>query len=284
MTLKQAFTMWACAPRNTVLAAKSRDAVQRVLMKKYNDMDLEVFTESFCRRIFSQSSERQEVKVKAASILVYLLQWGGDNGHCQRPTFTYEIAASTPEVESEPPTVTLKPEVLAKRQAELAEREEQKEEQPMEEKKKTRGKQPIPVAQIDPETLALVKVWPSRCEAERGTGACNIDRAIAKKRMAGGYFWCMPDDAEGFKPNPLSNRAPKSADKPKAKPKPSPSTGNANHRGQSPCTSQAAHTGDSPHDSRAAHDITVFTDQEIIDEIKRRGWQGNITMTINITL
>jgi len=29
MTLKQAFTMWARAPRNTVLAAKSRDAVRR---------------------------------------------------------------------------------------------------------------------------------------------------------------------------------------------------------------------------------------------------------------
>ena len=172
MTLKQAFTMWACAPRNTVLAAKSRDAVQRVLMKKYNDMDLEVFTESFCRRIFSQSSETQEVKVKAASILVYLLQWGGDNGHCQRPNFSYEIASATPVTKPEPPQVTVKPEALAKRQEELAQREnkEQKEEQPMEEHKKTRGKQPIPVAQIDPETLTLVKVWPSRCEAERGTG------------------------------------------------------------------------------------------------------------------
>ena len=263
MTLKQAFTMWACAPRNTVLAAKSRDAVQRVLMKKYNDMDLEVFTESFCRRIFSQSSESQELKVKAASILVYLLQWGGDNGHCQRPTFTYEIAASTPEVEPEPPTVTVKPEALAKRQEELAQREnqEQKEEQPMEEKKKTRGKQPIPVAQIDPETLALVKVWPSRCEAERGTGACNIDRAIAKKRMAGGYFWCMPDDAEGFKPNPLSNRAPKSADTPKPKPSPKPKV-----------------------EVPVKNDITQFSDNELIAEMKRRGWKGNVTMTINITL
>ena len=265
MTLKQAFTMWACAPRNTVLAAKSRDAVQRVLMKKYNDMDLEVFTESFCRRIFSQSSESQDMKVKAASILVYLLQWGGDNGHCQRPTFTYEIAASTPEVAPEPPKVTVKPEALAKRQEELAAKEQPKEqpkeEQPMEEQKKTRGKQPIPVAQIDPETLALVKVWPSRCEAERGTGACNIDRAIVKKRMAGGFFWCMPDDAEGFKPNPLSNRAPKSADTPKPKPSPKPKV-----------------------EVPVKNDITQFSDQEIIAEMKRRGWKGNVTMTISIDL
>ena len=73
MTLKQAFTMWAFAPRNTVLAAKSRDAVQRVLMKKYNETDLSEFTEPFSQRIFVQSSETQEMKVKAASILVHLL-------------------------------------------------------------------------------------------------------------------------------------------------------------------------------------------------------------------
>lgn len=265
MTLKQAFTMWACAPRNTVLAAKSREAVQRVLMKKYNDIELEQFTESFARRIFSQSSESQEMKVKAASILVYLLEWGGDHGHCQRPTFTYEIAASTPEVAPEPPKVTVKPEALAKRQEELAAKEQPKEqpkeETTMEEQKRTRGKQPIPVAQIDPETLALVKVWPSRCEAERGTGACNIDRAIAKKRMAGGFFWCMPDDAEGFKPNPLSNRAPKSADTPKPKPSPKPKV-----------------------EVPVKNDITQFSDQEIIAEMKRRGWKGNVTMTISIDL
>ena len=265
MTLKQAFTMWACAPRNTVLAAKSREAVQRVLMKKYNDIELEQFTESFARRIFSQSSESQEMKVKAASILVYLLEWGGDHGHCKRPTFTYEIAASTPEVAPEPPKVTVKPEALAKRQEELAAKEQPKEqpkeETTMEEQKRTRGKQPIPVAQIDPETLALVKVWPSRCEAERGTGACNIDRAIAKKRMAGGFFWCMPDDAEGFKPNPLSNRAPKSADTPKHKPSPKPKV-----------------------EVPVKNDITQFSDQEIIAEMKRRGWKGNVTMTISIDL
>ena len=264
MTLKQAFTMWACAPRNTVLAAKSRDAVQRVLMKKYNETDLTEFTEPFSQRIFAQSSETQEMKVKAASILVYLLQWGADHGHCERPNFSYEIASATPVAEPEPPKVTVKPEALAKRQEELAQREnqEQKEEQPMEEQKKTRGKQPIPVAQIDPETLALVKVWPSRCEAERGTGACNIDRAIAKKRMAGGFFWCMPDDAEGFKPNPLSNRAPKSADNPKPK----------------------IHLGKPKVEAPVKNDITQFSDQEIIAEMKRRGWKGNVTMTISIDL
>ena len=36
MTLKQVFTMWACEPGHTALAARSHDAVQKILMKKYN--------------------------------------------------------------------------------------------------------------------------------------------------------------------------------------------------------------------------------------------------------
>ena len=93
MTFSQAFTQWAVAPRNTVLAAKSRDAVRRVLMKKWGDIELEQFSETFARRIFRESREPLELLVKAASILVYVLQWGGDHDHCRRPKFTYDIAS-----------------------------------------------------------------------------------------------------------------------------------------------------------------------------------------------
>ena len=79
----------------------------------------------------------------------------------------------------------------------------------MSNEKKPRGKQPKPVAQLDPTTLQVVKVWPSRCEAERETGACNIDRCIAHHRMSAGYYWCQPDEVDGFKPNPLSGNQPK---------------------------------------------------------------------------
>ena len=201
MTLKQAFTLWANAPRNVVLAAKSREAVQRVLMKKWNDIDLEQITPAFAERIFSQSSEPKEMKIKAASILVYLLQWGGDNGHCQRPTFDYTIAnaQAVDEPETETEQTNDKP----------------NEETTMEQEKKPRGKQPKPVAQIDPETLKVVKVWPSRCEAERQLGACNLDRCIAKHRMSAGFYWCAPEDADTFKPNPLSGHQP--TEKKKAK-------------------------------------------------------------------
>lgn len=66
------------------------------------------------------------------------------------------------------------------------------------------GKAPIPVAQLDPKTLAVIKIWTSRSEAERETGACNLDRAVKNARLAAGFFWCSPENVETFKPNPKS--------------------------------------------------------------------------------
>jgi len=252
--------MWAMAPRNTVLAAKSREAVQRVLMKKYNDIELEQFTESFARRIFSQSSESQEMKVKAASILVYLLEWGGDHGHCKRPTFTYEIAASTPEVAPEPPKVTVKPEALAKRQEELAEKEQPKE-QPKEETtmeeqpKRPRGKQPRKVCKLDPETLKVIATYDSLKEACEKNDIKKIDGALKKHQRCHGFYYCYAEEADTFKPTtPMNVTKTESAPKPKPSPAPKKSS------------------------------LADFTDAEIIDEMKRRGWKGSISFTLNVNL
>lgn len=252
MTLKQAFTMWACAPRNTALAAKSRDAVQRVLMKKYNDIDLEQFTEPFVRRIFTQSSETQEVRVKAASILVYVLQWGGDHGHCQRPTFTYEIGSAKEQATIAEPEPEPTPE-----QAEQP-KEQPKEETTMEEQKRTRGKQPRKVCQLDPDTLQVVATFDSITAGCKAVGVKNLDRSIKKHQRAGGYYWAYPEDVEGFKPTAqltTSRIITKTSTKPKPKV-----------------------------EVTVKNDITQFSDDELIAEMKRRGWKGNVTMTISIDL
>ena len=261
MTLKQAFTMWAFSPKNTVLAARSRDAVQRVLMKKWNDIELEQFTESFSRRIFYQSTEPLEMKVKAASILVHILQWGADNGHCNPPTFTLSIASEEHKraVEDKSQNTNDTPK---KKRIIVPLLTDIKTEEDME-PKKTRGKQPKPVAQLDAKTLQVIKVWPSRSEAERELGACNLDRAIIRKRMAAGFFWCSPEDADSFTPNPKLNLSPKP--EPRLKPKPSPATKNE------PTT-----VDDNAVRNAASKALEVFTDNELLDELDRRGWQGEL--------
>ena len=288
MTLKQAFTIWAYSPGNTVLAAKSREAVQRVLMKKWNDIGLEQFTEQFCRRIFYQSTESLELKVKAASILVYVLQWGSDNGPCQRPTFTLAIAREEHERAEKDKG---QPDDDSRDPLEGIDfNDETKTEEDMEQKK-TRGKQPKPVAQLDAKTLQVIKVWSSRSEAERELGACNLDRAINRKRMSAGFFWCSPEDAEGFQPNPLSKYAPKTqpkkqtnAEKQQAKVKNNFPTAVAT-LAPTPKPDDAT---DVPNDNQrgtAAHEaLEVFTDDELLEELDRRGWQGELRKVQIVTI
>lgn len=291
MTLKQAFTIWANAPCNIVLATRSRDAVQKVLMKKYSDTDLNEITPELARRIFTESTEVQELKSKAASILTHVLQWGSQNGHCKAPVFDYSIASPEEPVKKKPK----KPSAFQRAVIEgaLTERpsasdpdDKPKDETNMSNDKKMRGKAPMPVAQLHPETLEVIKVWPSRSEAERELGACNLDRAIARKRMSAGFYWCAPEDADRFEPNPMSKFAPKSKSRPKPKaeskpaaepdPKPAPDevpVSVAASAPQSPCAPSAA-----------AQALAVFTDKELKDELVRRGWHGRLSRIEEMTL
>lgn len=286
MTLKQAFTQWANAPRNVVLAAKSRDAVQRVLMKKWNDIDLEVITPTFAERIFSQSSESKELKIKAASILVYLLQWGGDHGYCQRPTFDYTIANVLPKSvtagdvpQNEKDSHVLPPsdidplaginfdepkdvaDALLEQSARIM-NDKPKEETNMENKEQSAAKK---VVQIDAKSLEPIKIWDSACQVKREIGVGNIKRAIDNRSLSGGFFWCYAGSEKDFKPaEKKRNGRPSAPNSSAAKPKPV-----VNHPANA-VTEKA--------------DITAFTDDELVAEIKRRGWKGTLSMTVNIDL
>ena len=307
MTLKQAFTLWANIPRNLVLATRSRDAVQRVLMKKYSDIDLEQITQGFAERLFSQCSEAQELKTKAASILVYLLQWGGDNGYCQRPTFDYTIATSevqpsdtvgtAPAVAKgeDDSTEGLSPSVSPAPESGQQSEELTKPEEIMEPKKerKPAGRKARPLAQIHPDTLEVVKVWPSLSEAERETGACNLDRVITLLRKSVGFYWCNAEDADTFKAR-LDEKKQKTAErkqarpqvKASAQPKPKKESSTESTQGTVPAVTSvspvgehaASHQGQSPcaPANAASKALAVFTDDELLAELDRRGWQGEL--------
>lgn len=248
MTLKQAFTIWSNMSNNIVLAAKSHTAVQRVLMKKWSDIDLEQITPTFARKVFTQSSEAQEMKAKAASILVHILNWGAENGHCKRPTFDYTIANDDEPKKTEPIPVP---------KAELAAREEPKKDITMEQDKTTkRGRAPRPFAQIDPQTFEVIKVWPTMKEAERALGACNIDRAARLLRKSAGFYWSDAADAATFEKR-MDGKT----------------------RGFEPVQQRPA-VAPKPEEQQintAAHDaLEVFTDDELLAELDRRGWQGEV--------
>ena len=320
MTLKQAFTLWANAPKNIALAAKSRGEVQRVLMKMYSDIDLEQITESFARRIFEQHSNLpQETLTKAAAVLVYLLKWGAENGHCQAPTFDTSVAY-----------VCLPEKPLSKEAYEHATMGEYANQKPA----PVRNKRPV--AQIDTKTLQVIKVWPSVTQAHNESHIKNIERAIERRGIAGGYFWCDEKDVATFKPaeRKTANKAPKTKAAPKPKPKPDevpvsvaaanveyvPKFKVGDHVWAKKPKDLAGRTGyikaifnpkkeydvafgaelwivpeddlelvNEPVMTEPITKISIdaladFTDQQLIDELIRRGYKGTLSITKQITL
>ena len=108
-----------------------------------------------------------------------------------------------------------------------------------------------PVAQLDAETLEVIKIWPSRYDAEEELASSNIKTAIKLKRKAKGYYWCDADDAADFKPAPPKHR----------------STGKSAEKQPKVCKS-----------------LADYTSAQLMQELERRGWKGELTRQLNITI
>ena len=166
--------------------------------------------------------------------------------------------------------------------------------------KKPRGRTPRPVAQISPETMEVVKIWPSITDAERETGACNLDRAVSLLRRSADYYWSNPDDAATFKQRleekqrQMTERQKEQAErmrkkiKPKAKAektavKPSPAVKVSVTQDPTPPT-VTQRQYEQPINDTASITLDGFTDDELMDELDRRGWQGELTRTQIVTI
>ena len=132
------------------------------------------------------------------------------------------------------------------------------------EPKKTRGKQPRQVCQIDPKTLQVIHTYDSGSSACRITGAKNLDRAIKKLTTAGGYYWQYPEDVPTFAER-LKQKQQTAAREDEvpvlslADPEPEPVV-------------------------KIAHDLSNFSDQELFAELERRGYQGELQVIKKVTI
>ena len=226
MTLKQAFTMWAATPGNTVLAARCRNAVNMILMKDYGETEIGLINETFARRIFDESKAPQELKTPAASILVFVLKWGHEHDYCLMPTFDYSIASSKTEkkaIKKKEPTV-------------------------MAEGKPKGGRQAKKVCALDPETFQVIKTYDKITDACKKNGVKNIHKAIKGHYKAAGLYWAYPEDVEGFEPKTYS--VPEEMKQKLNK----------------------------------QLDITQISDEDLIKEIRRRGWTGELSITKKVNL
>lgn len=196
------------------------------------------------------------------------------------------------------PTVRVKPEALARRKAELkARKSETKTEKNMDEKK-TRGKQARKICQIDAETLQVIKTYDSCSEGCRAAGVKNIDRAIKRLQLAGGYYWQYPEDVATFADRLAAKRAAKPQNK-TAKPKPKVESDAEKQQAKvknnfptavatqapTPKPDDAPNVTNDNQRGTAAHEaLEVFTDDELLEELDRRGWQGELRKIQIVTI
>lgn len=268
-----------------------------------------------------------EDKARAASVMVHVLTFAHQEQpqECPMPMFDYGALlkdAETMPLPAEKEQKERKALKLEQKKPKL-ERKVLKSEQntpDMEQRKQTRVTPKIPyqgerdtlgrsknrakrkVAQIDPSTLTIVRVWESMGAAEHVLGIKNISRAIDKKRLAGGFYWCDEKDAATFEPREdMRGRKSGTAEEPAgAATEPLPTEQKASKDDEDVANAPEAediadaverdiddfisgfgHGAVQPGKTAVAPTLSEFTDKELIDEVQRRGWKGDVTLKVD---
>ena len=323
MNLSQAYLGWQQQSENRKLYVNTRDAFRKAWFTLPTNKPCSYYTKEVLGMALAETREVESVKTKAASVMCQVLSWA----HWAEPKFNPEPdylmeytkgplanpdivkqhgKPSCPEdmddTDLDIDPVTALPR-QRKEQESPDEPNETKPEKDMEPKeKKPRGREPKPVAQIDPKTLNVVKVWSSRSDAERQLGAHNIDRCVKLLRKSADFYWCDADQADDFKERLKAKTKAaaektltrvkaktKVAKKPKAKTAKPKKLDNPDyepiHKSQEDIfitlrsgdfAAPATTVAEQPHNA-AADALKIFTDEELLAELDRRGFEGELT-------
>jgi hypothetical protein len=312
MKLDDAYQRWG--QENETLYINTRQKFRKVWWLIPTNKPCEYYTLPVLGRALQQANADKGDKVQAASVMVHVLNYA----HQQEPdlnpapTFTHtdivnfegmkpskmvqamesargqspdscDVKVQSPDIER--PLVKVKPAAKAKREGELARRT---------------GTPPKSVVQLDAETLKPIKVWKSCNAAQNGLGIKNVQRAISRCGISGGFYWCRPGDEETFKPadkrthNGGRKAKTKSIDKPKyesvlAKDKKElmRKVFDGPERPQPDLQTAVIEAQQEFEEEIVNHVEGVLrncTQDELIAELRRRSWKGilHITQTIEL--
>jgi hypothetical protein len=195
-----------------------------------------------------------------------------------------DVKVQSPGIER--PLVKVKPAAKAKREGVLARRA---------------GTVPKSVVQLDADTLKPIKVWKSCNAAQNGLGIKNVQRAISRCGISGGYYWCRPGDEETFKP---ADKRSKNGGKAKPKKAAVKVTTNAPktesilaekrellhkvfdspERQQPETLAEACKNFQEAINEHVDQVLQHCSQDELIAELRRRSWKGilHITQTIEL--
>lgn len=283
MTLRDAFSEWGRDPQFIKLANMYRQAFSKVFLDNFGDRDVKTIGAGAVRGMLEESRQPKEVKVRSVSALEQVLTYASSKGYCDKPDFNYTIASEVVTKPADEVKVTVKPEALAARKEQKAKSRKKVAD------KDRRINKPRAVSQLDPVTLKLVKTYANASEGGRAVGSKNVLRAIQKHTLCGGYYWAFPDDVDNFTPSYLSD--PKSLRNTTRHPKLTQrqlqqqriAEQDAMTEAQLESLEEARQALEQEMDARADY-LAQFSNDELLFEIRRRKWEGNVIIPQNIQL
>lgn len=318
MTLKEAYEQWGKLKERQTLYIKTRNAFMQVWKKLDFSIPCKEVTLAMLREALAKRGPvYAEDKARAASVMVHVLTFAHQEQpqECPMPRFDYgallkdaeterkvlKIERKLPENVQKLPKVEQKlPDMEQRKQTRVTPKKPYQGERDTLGRSKNRAKRKV--AQIDPSTLEVVKVWDSMGAAEKELGIRNVTRAIDKKRIAGGFYWCDEKDAATFEPREsMRGRKSGTAGKPAgAATEPLPTEqmaskddedvanapeaediANAMERGIENFIGGFGHGAVQPGKTAVAPTLSEFTDKELIDEVQKRGWKGDVTLKVD---
>ena len=163
---------------NRELYVKTRDAFRKAWFSLPTNKPCSYYTRDVLGEALAASREIESNKVKAASVMVHVLDFANwaEPKFNPKPDFTWQDLM---EYTKGPLRKTEQEEVEPTDQESAPHR--------------SRGRAPHAYAQIDPKTLKVVKVWPSASDAERELGAHNLSRCDKQLRQSVGFYWALAD-------------------------------------------------------------------------------------------
>ena len=264
MNLDKAYESWGQMSDNRELYFKTKTLFRKMWWLIPTNKPCSYYTLEVLGRALVQANGAQSDKVKAASVMCHVLNFAhttqpDDN---PKPAFGFQdIVDYTGDKPS--PMVQAIEERDGGKAAEKAAKA---------------------VVQLDAETLKPVKVWKSCNAAQAELGIKNVQRAISRCGIAGGYYWCRPGDEESFKPmdKRANNRVPKPL---------TPEQKQLHKKVFDAPTRKVPETLQEAHDNlqQAINEhvdevLRGCTQDELIAELRRRQWKGvlHITQTIEL--
>ena len=261
MKLNEAFTRYSQG--DAPPASAYRQEYYAILKPMMGDVDVKDIDSKRIKDGFDNSGAILSSKIRAAALLIYILGWASEKGYCDKPDFSTSIVWQKKDKEQFDRAKAIVNRMRSTAPTQEPQEVKPKNNPPMKKEKgtkKQRGGKPFrKVCKLDPETLEVLETFDSIKEAAAASGLVKLSSPLSRHQKGNGYYWCYAEEAATFKPAPGHGKWPRSMT----------------------VAQQKFEQAITDHISEV---LAKLSDDDLVTELKRRGFTGDITKTVSFSL